>query len=277
MDDFTSMETVRFMASLFTIDSEKQVIYALDAGAGSGYKKSYAENSRETFRKQAIHHFRNAAFIEDNGKSTNSPDYRYRLTEEFLAVIRGNGTAEVVSHFLSNHESLISIYASKKKFQKIPVTINGKDLSFSEGKHNELQKAIIEEFGARFAPGAECLYVGDTIEKDLVKNEKRLSELGFEITLHDKMPDVVLYREDKDWLYFIESVTSVGPMDDKRIIELQELTKNVKSGKIFVTAFLDFKTFKKFSESLAWDTEVWIADVPDHMIHLNGDRFLGPR
>lgn len=110
-----------------------------------------------------------------------------------------------------------------------------------------------------------------------MKNEKRLCELGFEITLNDKMPDVVLYREDKDWLYFIESVTSVGPMDDKRIIELQELTKNVKSGKIFVTAFLDFKTFKKFSESLAWDTEVWIADVPGHMIHLNGDRFLGPR
>lgn len=88
---------------------------------------------------------------------------------------------------------------------------------------------------------------------------------------------LLVYREDKDWLYFIESVTSVGPMDNKRIVELQELTKNVKSGKIFVTAFLDFKTFKKFSESLAWDTEVWMEDMPDHMIHLNGDRFLGPR
>lgn len=88
---------------------------------------------------------------------------------------------------------------------------------------------------------------------------------------------LLVYREDKDWLYFIESVTSVGSMDNKRIVELQELTKNVKSGKIFVTAFLDFKTFKKFSESLAWDTEVWMADMPDHMIHLNGDRFLGPR
>lgn len=88
---------------------------------------------------------------------------------------------------------------------------------------------------------------------------------------------LLVYREDKDWLYFIESVTSVGPMDNKRIVELQELTKNVKSGKIFVTAFLDFKTFKKFSESLAWDTEVWMADMPDHMIHLNGVRFLGPR
>ena len=91
------------------------------------------------------------------------------------------------------------------------------------------------------------------------------------------MPDVVLYAEDKDWLYFIESVTSVGPMEPKRIKEIEEMTTGVKAGKIYVTAFLDFKTFKQFSESLAWETEVWIADMPDHMIHLNGDKFLGPR
>ena len=95
--------------------------------------------------------------------------------------------------------------------------------------------------------------------------------------LHDKMPDVVLYAEDKDWLYFIESVTSVGPMEPKRIKEIEEMTTGVKAGKIYVTAFLDFKTFKQFSESLAWETEVWIADMPDHMIHLNGGKFLGPR
>lgn len=144
-------------------------------------------------------------------------------------------------------------------------------------KHNLLQKAIIEEFAPRFAPGAECLYVGDTAEKDLVKNEAKLKELGFEITLHDKMPDVVLYSPDKDWIYFIEAVTSVGPMNPKRIGEISEMTKDVQSGKIFATAFLDFATFKKFSQDLAWETEVWIADMPDHMIHLNGDKFLGPR
>lgn len=145
------------------------------------------------------------------------------------------------------------------------------------GKHNRLQKAIIEEFAPRFAPDSECLYVGDTIKKDMVKNIEKLSLLGFEITLHDKMPDVVLYREDKNWIYFIESVTSVGPMDPKRIIEIESMTKNVTAGKIYVTAFLDFATFKKFSQQLAWETEVWIADMPDHMIHLNGDKFLGPR
>lgn len=159
----------------------------------------------------------------------------------------------------------------------MPVKVNERALKFSSGKHNELQKCIIEQFAPRFAPNCECLYVGDTIEKDLVKNEERLSELGFAITLHDKMPDVVLYCEDKDWIYFIESVTSVGPMDPKRIIEIKSMTQKVTSGLIFVTAFLDFKTYKKFSEQLAWETEVWIAEMPDHMIHLNGDKFLGPR
>ena len=91
------------------------------------------------------------------------------------------------------------------------------------------------------------------------------------------MPDVILYRADKNWIYFIESVTSVGPISPKRIIEISEMTKKVTAGKIFVTAFPDFATYKRFSESLAWDTEAWIADRPEHMIHMNGDKFMGPR
>lgn len=171
----------------------------------------------------------------------------------------------------------MTIYASKKGMQKMPVRINKQEFTFSPGKHNELQKAIIEEFAPRFAPNSKCLYVGDTIQKDLFKNTEKLSQLGFEITLHDKMPDVVLYREDKNWIYFIESITSVEPMDPKRIVEIDAMTENVSAGKIYISAFPDFSTFKKFSDQLAWETEVWIADMPDHMIHLNGDKFLGPR
>lgn len=244
------------------------------------YEVSYAENSRETFRKQAMHHFRNAAFIEDNGKATNSPNYRYRLTDEMLLLVKTFQSSlweEQKNIFLKSHQNLIDLYSSKKAVRKMPVKINGDEFTFSPGKHNQLQKFIIEEFAPRFAENSECLYVGDTIQKDLVKNEEKLKELGFEITLHDKMPDVVLYSEDKNWIYFVESVTSVGAMEPKRIKEIEEMTENVSAGKIYVTAFLDFKTFKKFSESLAWETEVWIADMPDHMIHLNGDKFLGPR
>lgn len=246
----------------------------------TSYNRKYAENSRETFRKQAMHPFRTAALIEDNGKATNSPLYRYRLTDETMSLIKSYKSDRwdlSLSNFSEVHESLVDIYASKKQMTMMPVKINDKEFHFSAGKHNQLQKAIIEEFAPRFAPNSECLYVGDTIEKDLVKNISVLSDLGFEITLHDKMPDVVLYRSDQDWIYFIESVTSVGLMDPKRIIEIGEMTKNVRSGKIFVTTFLDFKTYKKFASDLAWETEIWIAEMPDHMIHMNGDKFLGPR
>ena len=246
--------------------------------ANNHYYKGYAENSRETFRKQALHNFRNAAMVEDNGKATNSPNYRWRITDEFLKVLRSiDKDNSALLNFKEKHISLVELYSSKRTLKKMPVKINGGNYTFSPGKHNELQKAIIEEFAPRFAPNSECLYVGDTTNKDLYKDEKRLKDLGFEITLHDKMPDVVLYREEKNWIYFIEAVTSVDPMDGKRIVELKGMTKNVSAGIIFVTAFLDPKTYKSFVDKLAWDTEVWIATMPDHMVHLNGDRFLGPR
>lgn len=245
----------------------------------STYGMTYAENTRESIRKQAMHHFRNAAIIEDNDKPTNSPAYRYRITNEFLEVVRNLGCDTThLSNFIDSHESLKKQYASKKVVKRMPVKINNSDFTFSLGEHNELQKAILEEFAPRFAPNCECLYVGDSDARDLYKDVDKLAKLGFEITLHDKMPDVVLYCENTNWLYFIESVTSVGPMDSKRILEIQSMTQNVTAGKIYVTAFLSkqHKAFKKFYIDLAWETEVWLADEPEHMIHLNGDRFMGP-
>ena len=246
----------------------------------NSYGVHYAENSRETFRKQAMHHFRNAAIIEDNGRATNSPNYSYRLTEESLALLRsfGSDTWEAVhTQFMDRHTSLIDLYTSKKKMSKIPIQVNHKEILFTVGRHNELQKLILEEFAPRFAPHSECLYIGDTAKKNLSKNAYGLLRLGISISPHDKLPDIILYRADKDWLYFIEAVASVGPIDSKRMIEICAMTEHANSGKIFVSAFFDFKTFKSFIDSLAWETEVWISEMPDHIIHLDGDRFLNPR
>lgn len=255
-------------------------IHDMIAFTNLNYDSTYAENSRETFRKQAIHHFRNAAIIEDNGVATNSPNYRYRLTLEMLNLIRSFKTEQWIIHlqnFQANHNNLKELYSSKRDFSKIPITINNQKFLFSLGEHNNLQKLIIEEFVPRFAQHAECLYIGDSVTRDLVNNSKALHELGLDLTVHDKLPDVILYSKEKNWLYFIEAVTSVGPMSPKRIQEIKEMTGNVKVGLIFITAFLDRKTYKKFFDKLAWDTEVWIAEEADHMIHLNGDRFIGPR
>lgn len=243
------------------------------------YGKEYAENTRETIRKNCMHQFRDGALIEDNRKATNSPNYRYRITEETLDVLRSYGKAnfdEKLSIYSQRYEKLIDKYSNKKRMTMMPVLINKEKLKFSPGKHNNLQRAVLEEFAPRFAPNSECLYVGDTIKKDLIKNVEKLNMLGFKITLHDKMPDIVLYCDDKKWIYFIEAVTSVGPMSPKRILEINDMTKKVSVGKIFITAFPDTATYKKFVADLAWETEVWISEMPDHMIHLNGNKFLGP-
>lgn len=244
------------------------------------YGVAYAENSRETFRKQAMHHFRIAALIEDNLKATNSPNYRYRITIEALNLIKKYGTKDwnkELAKYLKNHEKLISIYENKRNLTKIPVKINGENFEFSTGKHNELQKAIIEEFAPRFAQNSIVLYVGDTKDKDLYKDVESLEKLKISMGDHEKLPDVILYQKEKKWIYFIEAVTSVGPISPKRIVEITDMTRNCKLGKIYVTAFIDMKTFKKFTEQLAWETEVWLSEMPDHMIHLNGDKFMGPR
>ena len=244
------------------------------------YGVAYAENSRETFRKQAMHHFRIAALIEDNLKATNSPNYRYRITIEALNLIKKYETKDwnkELAKYLKKHEKLISIYENKRNLTKIPVEINGENFEFSTGKHNELQKAIIEEFAPRFAQNSIVLYVGDTKDKDLYKDVELLEKLKISMSDHEKLPDVILYQKEKKWIYFIEAVTSVGPISPKRIVEITDMTRNCKLGKIYVTAFIDMKTFKKFTEQLAWETEVWLSEMPNHMIHLNGDKFMGPR
>ena len=250
----------------------------------ANYGKEYKPNTRETIRKDTIHQFVDAAVAERNTDSanrpTNSPNYCYRLTGEMLELIKTYGTRKWQSQlksFITEKGTLIDRYKQQRDLVRVPVVVNGQEFNFSAGEHNALQKAIIEDFAARFAKGAEVLYVGDTENKDLVKNREILEQLGVEITDHDKLPDVVLYSTNNKWLYFIEAVTSVGPISFKRMEEIEIMTSTCKVGKIYVTAFPDKKTYKRFIDQLAWETEVWIADDPDHMIHLNGDRFIGPR
>jgi type II restriction enzyme len=249
------------------------------------YKKQYAENSREKIRRQTLHQFVQASIVIHNPENpllpTNSKDNHYGLTNEALKVIRAYGTKkwkEEVNSFNDKIGSIQKKYLQNRNLHLIPVILsNGKKLKFSPGKHNQVQIAIIKEFAARFAPGSKLLYVGDTSNKDLYIDTKSLNTLGIPMNEHNKLPDVVLYDFKRNWLFLIEAVTSHGPVSPKRVFELEEMLKNCKTAKVYVSAFPDFKVFKKHSSDIAWETEVWLMDFPEHMIHFNGDRFIGPR
>ena len=248
------------------------------------YGKIYKPNTRETIRKETIHQFVDGAVAERNTDSadrpTNSPKYSYCLTDEMLELIKTYGTGKwqsTLKKFVSNKGTLIDKYSQLRDIARVPIVVNGQEFSFSPGEHNSLQKAIIEEFAPRFAKGTEVLYVGDAEHKDLIKNREVFESIGVKITDHDKLPDVILYESDKNWLYFIEAVTNVGPISVKRMQDIEDITVKCTAGKIYVTAFSDRKLYKKFFDQLAWETDIWIANDPDHMIHLNGDKFIGPR
>lgn len=139
----------------------------------------------------------------------------------------------------------------------IPVILaDGKSLNLSPEKHNRLQSAIITEFAPRFSPGAMVLYLGDTAKKNLIIDEEHLKELCIVVTDHDKLPDVVLFDSKRNWLFLIEAVTSHGLVTPKRMMELDKMLSQCASGKVYVSAFLDFAEFRKHMKEIAWETEV---------------------
>lgn len=250
------------------------------------YGKTYAPNTRETVRRQVLHQFMQARVVDYNPYEpdlpTNSPRAHYAISDGALAAIQTFGTSNwpiAYAKFITDHGSLAVIYAKhKSQGQLVPITLpDGTQIDLSPGHHNELQKAIIEKFGPRFAPGADVLYIGDTAQKNVIMDLQAFEALGLKVNDHDKLPDVVLFDAKRGWLFHIEAVTSHGPMSPKRVFELQALFKGAKVGAVYVTAFLDMAEFRKNMKDIAWETEVWIAELPDHMIHFNGDRFLGPR
>lgn len=248
------------------------------------YGKEYAPNTRETFRRQTMHQFCDAGVALYNpdkpDRPVNSPKAVYQIEPAALKLLRSFGTSKWHSNltaYLAERETLIAKYAKEREQNRIPVEIApGKEITLSPGEHSELIRAIIEDFAPRFAPGSVLVYAGDTGDKWGYFDAALLAELGVDVDSHGKMPDVVLHFTEKNWLLLVESVTSHGPVDGKRHAELAKLFAGSKAGLVYVTAFPNRSIMGRYLGEIAWETEVWVADAPSHLIHFNGVRFLGP-
>lgn len=248
------------------------------------FNKPYAENTRETFRRQTMHQLVDAGIALYNpdapGRAVNSPHNCYQVAPEALEVIKAYGTSQwdaKLAAFLDLKATLAQRNAKARDQLKVPVKIaEGQEITLSPGEHNQLIKDIVEDFAERFVPGAVLVYVGDTGDKWGYFNKPLLDKLGVKVDSHGKMPDVVLYYPQRKWLVLAESVTSHGPVDAKRHRELASLFADSTAGLVYVTAFPSRQIMGRYLPEIAWETEVWCADAPSHLIHFNGERFLGP-
>jgi hypothetical protein len=231
-----------------------------------------------------MHQFRDAGLVLYNpdklDRPVNSPRAVYQLSPEALHLLQAHGSTEfdrMLEKYLKGQAGLTQQYAREREVHSIPVRMpSGAKLSLSPGAHSELIRDIVETFAPIFAPGSELIYAGDTGDKSGFFNKEALASLGVELDKHGKMPDVVLYYRDRNWLLLVESVTSHGPVDGKRHSELINLFESSSAGLVYVTAFPNRAVMSRYLTSIAWETEVWVADAPTHLIHFNGQRFLGP-
>jgi len=248
------------------------------------YGKRYAPNTRETIRRHTVHQFVQAALVVANpdkpSRPTNSPRAVYQVEPSALKLLREFGSPSWQRHlttYLGSVETLKRLYAREKEMRRIPVRLrSGKEIRLSPGGQNVLIKLIIEEFCPLFTPGADVIYVGDTQRKWAYYDPDALQKVGVVVDEHGKMPDVVVHHAEKGWLVVVEAVTSHGPVNPKRRQELADLFHAASAGIVCVTAFLDKRTMTKYLDEISWETEVWIAEAPTHLIHFNGERFLGP-
>ncbi len=248
------------------------------------YGTRYAPNTRETFRRQTMHQFVDACLAVPNpdqpDRPINSPKWCYQVEPKALRLLKTYGTAnwgESLGEWQRTFDSLRRRYAREREMNKVPLQFaEGKELYLTPGGHSRLIRAVVEEFAPRFVPGGQIIYVGDTGEKWAYFDREALANLGVVVDEHGKMPDVVVHHLDRDWLVLVEAVTSHGPVDAKRRGELARLFANARPGLVYVTAFLTRSDMMKYLGEISWATEVWVAESESHLIHFNGERFLGP-
>ncbi len=248
------------------------------------YGKKYAPNTRETVRRQTVHQFLQASLIVANPdipeRPTNSPKAVYQIEPSALKLLKSFESPEWNDNLLKYQKKVKTLkkkYEREREMHKLPVhLIDGQKINLSPGGQNVLVKKIMEEFCSLYTPGGRMIYVGDTQLKWAYYDAETLASLGVKIEEHGKMPDVVVYHAKKNWLLLIEAVTSHGPVNPKRRAELKDLFAGSSAGLVFVTAFMDRRAMLKYLNDISWETEVWVADAPTHLIHFNGQRFLGP-
>ena len=285
--------TAYCLLALLNLTEEKQWTKATDPLVGitpmmdfarNNYGADYAPNTRETFRRFSMHQMVQAGIALYNpdmpDRPTNSPKAVYQISPAALQVVKAYKTrtwSRKLAAFKKSVSTLVEQYAQERQMDMVQVRVrDGQAVSLSPGKHNDLIRLIIEDMAPRFLPGATLVYIGDTGDKWGFFDKELAAQLGLNVEEHGKMPDVVLWYGAKNWLVLVESVTSHGPVDSKRHIELKTLFASASADTVYISAFPDKRTFAHFASDVAWETEVWVADNPTHMVHFNGSHFLGP-
>lgn len=260
-----------------------------DANKGRGYKP----NTRETIRDDTVKAFlaHGILELEDPDIPANSSKVRYKSRETLVRLLRSIQTDDYrteLARAKAVSDKLLSIYGRKRELDQTPVVLPDEDVMFisNEGQ-GPLVRAIVEKMLPRFAGGVSVLAIdtadglkfpweGKAGNQAAESVRELISEQPKTAVNTPIYPDVIAYDGDKGWLFLVEACNSEGVFDERRRSRLADLLGPRFPNMIFITCFNSRNEMKQWLPQLAWETEVWVADDPDHMIHLDGAKYLSP-
>ena len=270
------------------VSSAERVHYA-EAVAKPGFvatgKTWYADTTREPIRDETLRHGLLAvdAATERNLPTTSSRG-RYRLRTDFARLfdpdLEGEDLAEAIEAWRAERLTpsalariaLIRAGASPDPDDYLVTFPNGETRRMSPGESSMITKAVIEEFAPRFLEQPHVVWVSESGNKVVSRDDIHARKLRLRLDVEKLLPDIILVDLAAMTIVFVEVVSTDGPINTKRRRELLALAEeggHPESSVAFVTAFISRQgAIKKALPDLAWNSFVWVASEPEGLISL---------
>ncbi|WP_408595114.1 BsuBI/PstI family type II restriction endonuclease (plasmid) [Paracoccus marcusii] len=250
----------------------------------------YADNSREPIRDETLREGLVAvgAVLARTDLPTTSGRPRYALKGSFAKLfdpaLDGEELERAIVDFQKTSLSRsalarvsIMLSGAAAGGDGVQVTFpNRETRQMAPGPSSLISRAVVEVFAPRFMANPVVLWLSESGNKVVARDDKLAARIGLKIEADKNLPDLILadLGPADPILLFVEVVATDGAVSDRRKVAILELTdaagfdrKHIK----FLSAYQDRGTggFKKTVQSLAWGSMAWFASEPHHIITLH--------
>ncbi len=249
----------------------------------------YATNTREPIRDETLREglVRLGAVRERDGLPTTSPKPRYALDSGFMALFNPALTGEELRLAIADWQDAnlsgsalarITILRHGVVSGKEGVLVkfpNGETRYMAPGPSSVLSKAIVEQFASRFLERPGVIWLSESREKVVSRDDDLARSIGLVIEPDKQLPDLILVDlgPAQPLLVFVEIVVTAGPLTESRKSALMEIATDAGFSKqqvAFLTAYEDraHPAFKRTFGELPWNSFAWFMSEPECIVAL---------
>lgn len=249
----------------------------------------YADNTREPIRDETLREGLVAigAVVARDDLPTTSGKPRYALKADFATLFdlafEGEALSRAIGAFQDAHLSKsalarISIMRAGAAASGSGVLVtfpNRETRQLAPGPSSIIARAVIEVFATTFLHVPMVLWLSESGNKVVTRDDKLAAEIGLKIEADKNLPDIILadLGPSDPLIVFVEVVATDGAVSARRRDALFSLTDEAGFAReqvAFLTAYQDKQStgFRKTVSGLAWGSFAWFASEPDKIVIL---------